>query len=157
MDVEVADRGMELIMELNNSYRELHQMKTKLDEQEKKIRASVRIEYEELVRELSSKLVEKSHLHEQRKAQIYADLLTDLSFVRNEAMKKVNAANAASFLHQVDEGQSVFAGKMRNMKMENVQLRKFLEKSKALSKIKEISLRSYPNNKKYENFRGNVD
>jgi hypothetical protein len=79
VEVEVADRGLDLIMEINHNYKELSTLKRTLEEQEKKIRASVRIEYEDLVKELSAKLVTKTHQQEQQKNQIYQDLIGQLS------------------------------------------------------------------------------
>ena len=78
MDLEVADRGLELIVEVNHCYREMQKMKTLLTDQENKIREKLRSEYEALIRELSTKLIAVTNSNEHNYISAYQDLLGNI-------------------------------------------------------------------------------
>jgi hypothetical protein len=75
VDLEVADRGLELIVEVNHCYREMQRMKSLLSDQEKKIREKVRMEYESLIRELSTKLLSVMNSNEHNYLTAYQELI----------------------------------------------------------------------------------
>ncbi len=52
IEVEVADKGLDLIVEINSCYRQLHEMKIQLENQERTLRDKIRTEYEDLVKQV---------------------------------------------------------------------------------------------------------
>lgn len=122
MDVEVADKGLDLVNELNSCYIELQYMHRMLEEQEHKIRASVRVEYEDLVRELTTKLMNTNNYYEQNRTQMVQELLGELSTLRTEAMKKIQESGSGN--NGMLGSYSAYQGKLRNLKIENAELRK---------------------------------
>ena len=142
VQVEVADKGFELIRQIAHIYRELARFKEVMENQAVQIREEVKQEYDELVHDLYTQYVSTRANFEEYRNFLYQEIQNELHVVKQDAMKKLlNISQLPSAERKRVAQMADLEADMNKLKSVSTNLEKTVLKLKTMHTLKEIALR----------------
>ncbi|KNC47960.1 uncharacterized protein AMSG_04194 [Thecamonas trahens ATCC 50062] len=142
VQVEVADKGYELIRQISHIYRELARFKEAMEAQAVQIRDEVKQEYDDLVHDLYTQYISTRANFEEYRNFLYQEIQNELHVVKQDSMKKLlNISQLPSQERKRVQQLADLEEDMHKLKTVSTNLEKTVLKLKTMHTLKEIALR----------------
>eukprot|EP00002_Diphylleia_rotans_P002201 TRINITY_DN1137_c0_g1_i1.p1 TRINITY_DN1137_c0_g1~~TRINITY_DN1137_c0_g1_i1.p1 ORF type:complete len:2066 (-),score=432.43 TRINITY_DN1137_c0_g1_i1:1174-7371(-) len=143
VQTEVADKGYDLIFEIDSLNRKLVRSEEELKRQEDVVREQVKREYDDLVRQLTVEAMDVKAKFKEYRSQLQQDIMTNLFDAKKEALKKmVNSSNTPIELKRKTMKMVSIEEELNELRSDKISLEILVTKLKSMNRLRTIAAQS---------------
>jgi hypothetical protein len=142
IDVAVKDECYALLFRMDDLERKLQASQTEVAEMERTVRERLKVEFEELVKDLQQQLTLVRAQFTEYREQLQQDMKSNLQEIKKEAMMKVVKSSSAPIeLKRMTLKMAHTEDTIEDLTIENSELKRALLKVRTMNSIKDMSIK----------------